>query len=220
MGKKVLKQSVIDSVIYDWELGLYKNFNKLSKAHGIAFNTASKIIKDSGAEFNSRSCEVDEYVEASVEFIKSPTDENKARLQESEDKFQITNLFSLDEIKNSSSGLIKDTVIDEMKLQLIQSNVVLVNALANNNIRNNNKTLVSSSKEDGISLTKVPLDSGDLKNYSDIFDKSLLSLGLAPRHAPKNDVNVLTQINSDGEVESTRKGVSDFYSDNLLVANG
>ena len=110
MGKKVLKQSVIDSVINDWELGLYSNFNKLSKAHDIAYNTASKIISDSKAVFNSRSDEINEYKEASVEFIKSPTDENRERLQNSEDKFQITNLFSLEAIKESTSGLIQEEV--------------------------------------------------------------------------------------------------------------
>lgn len=161
-------------MVYEWELGAYQNYKEASEAYGVSFNTAATIIKSSQAIKGSRAGELADYVKAKKEFVVNPTAVNARNRQLAKAVLPIQNLFDLDAIEKHTNGLVAKEIMDELQEQLIKSNILLVNAIANDNIRKNKKEVIIPK----YGKVETKLEAQDLKHYIDIADKSLNALGL------------------------------------------
>ena len=200
MARPPLSQDIVNAMIRDWEYGLYTNLTKLGEAHGVSFHTAKKMINKAKSIHGSRSDELIALQESTKQFILEPTSENAKKMYEVKNLIPITNLFDMEAIEQHTNGLVAKDIMEDLEEELIKSTLILINARANHNIRKNTKTIFASAGKEGSYATEVPLDSGDLKNYVEIADKSLIALGLADRFAPKGDINV-QQNNIDGVIK-------------------
>jgi len=208
MARRNIPVSQKEDLIRDWELGLYSNIARLAIAHEVSYNTASSIVKASKSIKGSREHELRNVVDATKEYVKNPSPENSTALEKAYVDNPIRNLFDFEAIKSHSNGLVSLELMDEIEEQLTKSTIVLIQARANQNVRENSKKIFN--KDAGI--ITVPLDSGDLKDYIDISDKTLVALGYAPRHAPKSgDVNILNQ--QSGVLSEEDKSIISYYDD-------
>lgn len=224
MARRNIPISQKEDLIRDWELGLYSNIARLAKAHKVSYNTASSIVKSYKSIKGSRADDLEDYKDAKKEFILNPTPVNSKNAKVAQRLIPITNLFDMDAIEAHTNGLVAKEIMAELEEELIKSNLILINARANHNIRKNTKTIsLAGGKGMGAYTTDVPLDSADLKNYVDLVDKSIIALGLAPRHAPKSDTNVGVQLNTvdeNGNITSTlpvSNNIDSFYNPKKVI---
>jgi len=219
MARQPMAKEKRDAIVRDWEFGIYKNFSTLAKAHGISSHTSKKIVTQAKA---IQGCRADEYKalkDSTKEFIVNPTAINAQKRELAKSLIPITDLFDMEAIEKHTNGLVAKEIMEELEEELIKSTLILINARANHNVRQNTKTIsMSGGKGMGSYTADVPLDSGDLKNYVDLVDKSIVALGLAPRHAPKSgDVNILNQQGLDGT--SVVNSLDGFYEEDNKVIN-
>ena len=232
MAKKIIPQRFIDKIVNEWELGMFKNVAKLAEANKeFGYKAISRIIRESKAIRGSREDELQEYISSCTDLIVNPTKNNEIkekRVQNAREAIGIVDIFDSAVVAESATGLVALDIMEKMEGRLSLSSVILTVASSNTKVRKDSKKLVFSSKEHGIMQTDVPLDSSDLKNYMDIFDKSLVALGEAPRFAPKSDTNVGVQLNtttdSEGNVVTTTSTVSNninsFYDKSPMAIEG
>lgn len=211
-------------IIQDWKYGKFKNYFQLQKEHGISSASIKKIILASKAVHGSEAEEyerlLNNHTNATRDFAHNPTSDNDDKLKTATDLLPNSSLTDLLDMIENSTGIIADEIISAVENRLINSNIIMINAKAHRNIQNDEKTIMVSAGKDGSYAQTVPLDSGDLKNYVEIADKSKIALGLAPRFAPKNDVNVMTQVNGDGEVVQAHKvgnNIDSFYNEDKVI---
>ena len=207
MARRNIPDSKRDQIVADWERGLYDNLARLAKAHDISYNTASSMVKKAKAIKGSRAGELGEIVEATRAYAKDPSPDTAKALEGARSNLQLVHLFDDEAIRKHANGLVAKELMEEIEEQLVRSTVVLIQARVNKNVRANVKTIYHKD----FGEISAPLDSGDLKNYSDISDKTMISLGYAPRHAPKGDVNVNQQ--QAGAYGSVIDGIDGFYEE-------
>lgn len=204
MARLPISEEKRRDIIQDWKHGKYPNYFQMSKAHKISAPTVKKIILESKAVHGEESEEfqrlLNNHTDATREYAFNPTDENKKSLEAIRELLPQISLTSLYDIVEESNNLIADEIADAIEKRLLRSNIIKINMRVSKNIADNRKTtIINGGKEDGFLPVQVPLDSGDLKNYVDIADKSLIALGLADRFAPKGDINV-SQNQSQGVI--------------------
>jgi len=227
MARPSLSKDIANAIIRDWEYGLYTNYTTLGNAHGVSSHTSKKVVVNAKAILASKAEEYEALKNTTKQFILEPTAVNSQKREQAMKIIPITNLFDMEAIAKHTNGLVAKEIMEELEEELINSTLMLISARANHNVRINQKTIAGVTKEGSYNLT-VPLDSGDLKNYVELLDKSKIALGQAPRFAPKSDTNVGVQLNtttdSEGNVITTTSTVSNninsFYDKSPIAIEG
>lgn len=195
--------NIKEAMILDWENGKYKNLNKLGKAYGVTNVTATNIITRSGAVKGANVDKIQHKVKVMKDHLLNPTEETlKAIEDDLKTDNPVYNLLDFDNIREVAKDRLTTEIMTMISEKLVQSNILATQFGVSRFLAKGTKeVLVGSLKtEMGVSIENMELELNDYKTITEISDKSLISLGLADRHAPKGDVNV-QQNNVEGGIK-------------------